>query len=198
MNNRWLTFILLGLVSISGFFITLYFLPLLERQEINQDPQTTFVIRPIEDWIFELEKCVQRAGKNRISDCHKIALQFAKNLKRQGARYGLRMNTMKLFHLYIMDDTLIYLKDNCTDKDVQTDIFPINYYPRDLRNIPEKRRKRGLLFINQASSFKKTGFRLKDICLMAIKLKIKGYDIRQLQTGQHNGRKWTWSVLWKL
>ncbi len=83
------------------------------------------------------------------------------------------------FALYLRDNALIYLKENCSEGDMDARFF-LHIFPSDPANLPADRRESG--FANLDFQFADHGARIDDICVATREL--PGYAIERIRTGQ--------------
>ena len=94
------------------------------------------------------------------------------------------------FDLYVPDNRLIYLRENCAAADTAADFF-LHIIPEDAADLPADRRDAG--FTHAGFAFARQGGHFDGKCLAAIAL--PDYPIKEMRTGQHTpGQGDLWSV----
>ena len=83
------------------------------------------------------------------------------------------------FDVYLRDDVLTYLKENCAEGDADARFF-LHIIPTDLSNLPSESRERG--FANLDFRFAEHGAYASDIC--AAERELPNYPIDSIRTGQ--------------
>ena len=98
--------------------------------------------------------------------------------------------TRDYFDLYVPDNRLIYLRENCAAADTAADFF-LHIIPEDAADLPADRRPAG--FAHAGFAFARQGGRFDGKCLATVAL--PDYPIAALRTGQHiPGQGDSWSV----
>ena len=93
------------------------------------------------------------------------------------------------FDIYRDDDTLIYVRERCTEKDAAT-AFLLHVYPVDVEDLPADRTQYG--FDNLDFELWRQGGRVGERCVAAVAL--PAYPIASIRTGQYDGTGEIWSV----
>ena len=83
------------------------------------------------------------------------------------------------FNVYLDQDTLFYVKEQCINKDVES-IFRLHLVPVDINDLPEERQQFG--FDNLDFDFYLHGRRLNQKC--AAQVQLPEYEIASIRTGQ--------------
>ncbi len=84
-----------------------------------------------------------------------------------------------VFDIYRHQDTLVYIKESCTESDMETPFF-LHFDPVDWDDLPPSRRAHG--FENRDFVFPKQGRRMNGKCTAVVPL--PKYDIAKIRTGQ--------------
>ena len=93
------------------------------------------------------------------------------------------------FDIYRDDDTLIYVRERCTEKDAAA-AFLLHVYPVDVEDLPADRTQYG--FDNRDFELRRQGGRVGERCVAAVAL--PDYPIASIRTGQYDETGEIWSV----
>ena len=93
------------------------------------------------------------------------------------------------FDIYRDDDTLIYVRERCTEKDAAA-AFLLHVIPVDLEDLPADRAQYG--FDNRDFELWRQGGRVGERCVAVVGL--PDYPIASIRTGQYDGTGEIWSV----
>ena len=131
--------------------------------------------------------CQSRVCRLRpaIADSSELGEDYIAALS--GQRIQIFASNSSVFEVFLYEDSLYYLKQQCTSSDIDADFF-LHVTPWDISALPEDRRKYS--FESLDFSWDRYGVRLKDRCW--IKRELPAYRIKGITTGQFNeeGRIW--------
>ncbi len=92
-----------------------------------------------------------------------------------------------VFDIYKYEDKLVYIKEACTESDMETPFF-LHFDPVDWDDLPPSRRAHG--FENRDFVFPKHGMRLDGKCTAVVPL--PKYDVAKIRTGQFTNEGVIW------
>ena len=186
MSNRLKYLVLFIIVMGISAFIFLRLIPSAEREK-----NTVIDLRPIDELIENLDACTGIDIKRRQIKCAKHAKSLIEAIKRSSPGnfdYAKRSS----FDVYLKGQSIIYLRQDCSAADVKIDLFSLNYYPNNLKTIPESRRKYG--FVSLDFLFSEVGYIISKTCLVLKKMP-NGGGISNIITGQFfKGKGFAWRV----
>ena len=96
------------------------------------------------------------------------------------------------FDVYLIENRLIYVKEECVQEDVDAKFF-LHLVPADVYDLPDHRKQYG--FDNLDFSFDRSGLRESGICWATVAL--PEYGITEVRTGQYKPVEGGFDNVWK-
>lgn len=134
----------------------------------------------VREHVSALWACGKKHGADRLEKCKPIASALAERTRIHRPTFYDQFVTSN-FNVYVIGKRLLYVKRNCQSKDLEPDIFSVNFYPTD-RNLLKGEIELLSGFISIDFKFSETGYKLDNVCIALTEL--LDSTPRQVVTGQ--------------